>query len=85
MSINFNCTNSNDTHFLELLKNETNFYYLRIEPSNTTESEVGTYDFEIELKDPLDSTIYTFRLVIATPEKINIQAELADLVEGTEE
>ena len=72
MSVNLNCLNSNDTHFLELLKNETNFYYLRIEPSNTTESELGSYDFEIEVKDPLESTIYKFRLIISTPEIVNI-------------
>ena len=72
MSVNLNCLNSNDTHFLELLKNETNFYYLRIEPSNTTESELGSYDFEIEVKDPLESMIYKFRLIISTPEIVNI-------------
>ena len=72
MSINLTCTNSNNTQFLELLKNETNFYFLRIEPSNTTESELGTYDFEIEVKDPLESTIYKFRLIISTPENVNI-------------
>ena len=68
VSLNLTCTNDMNNTFLELITDETGFSYLNIDEGNTTINEVGTYDFELIVKDGTDNTTYTFRLKITTPE-----------------
>ena len=67
VSVNLTCTNNNNT-FLNLVNDGTGFYSLIIDQGNTTESEVGTYDFELVVSDPVDNKTYPFRMKITTPE-----------------
>ena len=68
VTVEFNCT-SGDYKFLKLNADEAGFYFLSIRAGNTTESDVGAYNFEIALTDLAQSTVYEFRISIETPEQ----------------
>ena len=81
--VELSCTSrSNDieTSFVQLLVDETGFYYLNIEAGGTDESSIGSYEFEISLSDIAEETIYEIILDISTEEQIAEDTEIENLI-----
>ena len=58
---------------------------MNINAGDTTEINVGVYNFEIVLADLAQSTVYEIRISIETPEKLDMKKELESLLDGSGE